>query len=119
VTKRSESDGLEAWSHLDRSNERHSRKIIKAGFSARHLGELRVLSSCVDNLFRFWQCVVERMKPHEFYFLDPRLVTMSGGRENIVGEADSPTIDGITSQTSYNYGTVGIAIGESVRMARH
>jgi hypothetical protein len=42
--------------------------------SAAHL--LRVLSSCVDNLFRFWQCVVERMKPYEFYFLDPRLVSI-------------------------------------------
>jgi hypothetical protein len=37
---------------------------------------LRVLSSSVDNLFRFWQCVVERMKPYEFYFLDPRLVSI-------------------------------------------
>jgi hypothetical protein len=37
---------------------------------------LRVLSSCVENLFRFWQCVVERMKPYEFYFLDPRLVSI-------------------------------------------
>ncbi len=42
--------------------------------SAAHL--LRVLSSCVDNLFRFWQCVIERMKPYEFYFLDPRLVSI-------------------------------------------
>jgi hypothetical protein len=42
--------------------------------SAAHL--LRVLSSCVENLFRFWQCVVERMKPYEFYFLDPRLVSI-------------------------------------------
>ena len=42
--------------------------------SAAHL--LRVLASCVDNLFRFWQCVVERMKPYEFYFLDPRLVSI-------------------------------------------
>ena len=42
--------------------------------SAAHL--LRVLASCVDNLFRFWQCTVERMKPYEFYFLDPRLVSI-------------------------------------------
>jgi hypothetical protein len=37
---------------------------------------LRVLSSCVENLLRFWQSVVERMKPYEFYFLDPRLVSL-------------------------------------------
>jgi hypothetical protein len=37
---------------------------------------LRVLSSCVENLLRFWQSVVERMKPYEFYFLDPRLVSI-------------------------------------------
>jgi hypothetical protein len=37
---------------------------------------LRVLSSCVENLVRFWQSVVERMKPYEFYFLDPRLVSI-------------------------------------------
>ncbi len=44
---------------------------------------LRVLSSCVDSLFRFWQCVVERMKPYEFYFLDPRLVSIDWqAREN-------------------------------------
>ena len=44
---------------------------------------LRVLSSCVDNLFRFWQCVVERMKPYEFYFLDPRLQSIDWlAREN-------------------------------------
>jgi hypothetical protein len=42
--------------------------------SAAHL--LRVLSSCVNNLFRFWQCVVARMKPYDFYFLDPRLVSI-------------------------------------------
>jgi len=42
--------------------------------SAAHL--LRALSSCVDNLFRFWQCVVARMKPYDFYFLDPRLVSI-------------------------------------------
>jgi hypothetical protein len=49
--------------------------------SAAHL--LRVLSTCVDNLFRFWQCVVERMKPYEFYFLDPRLVSIDWqAREN-------------------------------------
>jgi hypothetical protein len=49
--------------------------------SAAHL--LRVLSNCVDNLFRFWQCVVERMKPYEFYFLDPRLVSIDWpAREN-------------------------------------
>jgi hypothetical protein len=33
--------------------------------SAAHL--LRVRSCCVDNLFRFWQCVVERMKDHRIY----------------------------------------------------
>jgi hypothetical protein len=49
--------------------------------SAAHL--LRVLSSCVDNLFRFWQCVVARMKPYEFRFLDPRLVSIDWqAREN-------------------------------------
>jgi hypothetical protein len=42
--------------------------------SAAHL--LRILSSCVNNLFRFWQCVVTRMKPYDFYFLDPRLVSI-------------------------------------------
>lgn len=49
--------------------------------SAAHL--LRVLSSCVDSLFRFWRCVVERMKPYQFYFLDPRLVSIDWkAREN-------------------------------------
>jgi hypothetical protein len=37
---------------------------------------LRVLSSCVENLLRFSQSVVKRMKPYEFYFLDPRLVSI-------------------------------------------
>jgi hypothetical protein len=51
--------------------------------SAAHL--LRVLSSCVGSLFRSWQCVVERMKPYEFYFLDPRLVSIDCRRANMVG----------------------------------
>jgi hypothetical protein len=42
--------------------------------SAAHL--LRILSRCVGNLFRFWQCVVARMTPYDFYFLDPRLVSI-------------------------------------------
>jgi hypothetical protein len=42
--------------------------------SAAHL--LRVLSSCVDSLLRFWKSVVQRMKPYNFYFLDPRLVSI-------------------------------------------
>jgi hypothetical protein len=35
---------------------------------------LSSLASSVASLFRFWQCLIERMKPFGFYFFDPRLV---------------------------------------------
>ena len=35
---------------------------------------LNSLASSVASLFRFWQCVLERMRPFGFYFVDPRLV---------------------------------------------
>ena len=37
---------------------------------------LRALSECANNLDRFWQSVVARMKRYGFYFLDPRLVSI-------------------------------------------
>jgi hypothetical protein len=37
------------------------------------LSELR---DCAGNVYRFWQCVAQRMKPYDFYFLDPRLVSI-------------------------------------------
>jgi hypothetical protein len=40
---------------------------------------LRALSGSATNLDLFWQSVVERMKRYEFYFLDPRLVSIEFG----------------------------------------
>jgi hypothetical protein len=37
---------------------------------------LDALRDCTANLYRFWQCVVQRMRPYDFYFLDPRLVSI-------------------------------------------
>jgi hypothetical protein len=30
----------------------------------------------VGNLYRFWECVARRMVIYEFYFLDPRLISI-------------------------------------------
>jgi hypothetical protein len=48
--------------------------------------------------FCFWQCVIDRMKPYEFYFLDPRLVTVEFQADENLRATDFPTIDSITSQ---------------------
>jgi hypothetical protein len=39
-----------------------------------------------------------RMKPYEFYFLDPRLVSIDWQARETVARADLPTIDSIPSQ---------------------
>jgi hypothetical protein len=39
-------------------------------------GLLSELRDCAGNVYRFWQCVAQRMKPYDFYFLDPRLVSI-------------------------------------------
>jgi hypothetical protein len=42
--------------------------------------------------------VIDRMKPYEFYFLDPRLVTVEFQADENLRATDFPTIDSITSQ---------------------
>jgi hypothetical protein len=42
--------------------------------SADHL--LESLKERVGNLYRFWECVARRMVIYEFYFLDPRLISI-------------------------------------------
>jgi hypothetical protein len=37
---------------------------------------LCVLGNCVERLYRFWRCVVERMRSSGWYLLDPRLVSI-------------------------------------------
>jgi hypothetical protein len=37
---------------------------------------LESLKERVGNLYRFWECVARRMVIYEFYFLDPRLISI-------------------------------------------
>jgi hypothetical protein len=50
-----------------------SAQSLRFGPAEDLLNELR---DCVRNVYRFWQCVAQRMKPYDFYFLDPRLVSI-------------------------------------------
>ena len=50
-----------------------SSQSLRFGPAEDLLDELR---DCARNVYRFWQCVTQRMKPYNFYFLDPRLVTI-------------------------------------------
>ena len=50
-----------------------SAQSLRFGPAEELLNELR---DCARNVYRFWQCVAQRMKPYDFYFLDPRLVSI-------------------------------------------
>ena len=47
---------------------------------------LSVLGDCVERVYRFWRCVVQRMRTSGWYLLDPRLVSIKF-RAIAVGEA--------------------------------